>query len=368
MTRRPLAALATWWLACLCAVSACRDRVATEAESTRRDAGPEVTVTVAPIAVTTLHDYVTGWGRVEPEPATARNPPANAALAAAVPGLVTAILCTEGERVQRGATLVRLDSRIADVAVERAKEAVRFAEGLVERQERLGPGEATSQRAYQEVKQQLATARSELAAAEVERRLLDVTSPIDGTVVHVGARLGDAVDPSTVLAEIIDLDRLAVDAAIRSVDARRVKAGQRIEISPGVSPSAASTGTVAPSAAATVEYVAPRVDGTTDTVLVRARVPVDSGLRPGQFVSVSIAVEERPNRLAVPVESVVEGADGPEIALVDVDTAVRTRVATGLRERGLVEVEGDGVREGVLVVVRGAYGLPPRAQVAISDR
>jgi membrane fusion protein, multidrug efflux system len=119
---------------------------------------------------------------------------------------------------------------------------------------------------------------------------------------------------------------------------------------------------------ARIEYIASQVDSATDTVLVRARVPVTSGLRPGQFVNVSIAVDERPNRLAVPVQSVVQGADGPEIALVQGDTAVKTRVTTGLREGDLVEVDGEGIREGMSVVVQGAYGLPPRTKVKVSGR
>lgn len=357
-----------WVVAVLGWTTACQRSGTSGASETPADPPPEVSVTVAPVVRTTLHGYVTGWGKVDPESATAGRPPANAAIAAPIAGLITAIQCIEGERVRRGATLFRLDSRIADVAVERAQQAVRFAESLVQRQEQLGPGQATSQRAYQEAKQQLTAAHSELNTAEVQRRLLDVTAPIDGTVTRINAKLGDAIVPSTVLAELIDLNRLVVNAAIRSVDARQVKSGQRIELSPGASPGVASASAGAPRITATIEYIASQVDSATDTVLVRARVPVTSGLRPGQFVNVSIAVDERPNRLAVPVESVVQGPDGPEIALVQGDTAVKTRVTTGLREGGLVEVEGEGIREGLSVVVQGAYGLPARTKVKISGR
>jgi len=364
MRRRARASL---WLAALCTVSACRGGGANGGDSTLADPASEVSVTVAPVVRTTLHRYVTGWGKVDPESATAGRPPANAAIAAPVAGLVTAIQCSEGERVRQGATLFRLDSRIADVAVERAQQAVRFAESLVQRQEQLGPGQATSQKAYQDAKQQLTAAQSELNTAEVQRRLLDVKAPIDGTVMRINAKLGDAVDPSKVLADLIDLSRLVATAAVRSVDARDVKRGQRVDLSPGAAPGVASPSTGAP-ITATIEYIASQVDSATDTVLVRGRVPVTSGLRPGQFVNVSIAVDERPNRLAVPVESVVQGADGPEVALVQGDTAVRTRVTTGLREGGLVEVEGAGIREGISVVVQGAYGLPSRTKVKISGR
>ena len=74
------------------------------------------------------------------------------------------------------------------------------------------------------------------------------------------------------------------------------------------------------------------------------------------------------SRLAVPVESVVQGEKGPEVALVQGDLAVRTPVKTGLRDGGLVQVHGDGIGDGMSVVVQGAYGLPPKTKIKILGR
>jgi multidrug efflux pump subunit AcrA (membrane-fusion protein) len=118
----------------------------------------------------------------------------------------------------------------------------------------------------------------------------------------------------------------------------------------------------------TIAFIAPQVDTATDTVIVRARVPGGVALRPGQFVNVRVVTDERPARLAVPVESVVQGADGSEIAVVQGDTAVRTPVKTGIREGALIEVEGPGLRAGVSVVVQGAYGLLPKTKIKVIGR
>jgi len=351
------------------ATTACQRTGAPAADDASAAVPTEVSVTVAPIVRTTLHGYVTGWGTVEPESATADRPPAQASVAAPVAGQIAEIQCTAGQAVRQGATLFRLDSRVADVAVDRSRQAVVFAESVVRRQEQLGPGQATSQRAYQDAKQQLAAAQAELRAAEVQRQLLDVTAPIDGTVMRVDAKLGEAIDPTTTLAVVIDLRRLVANAAIRSVDVGHVVRGQRMDLSPGAASGvAAAAAAEGPRVAATVEYIGAQVDSTTDTVLVRARVPATSGLRPGQFVSVRILTDERRNQLAVPVDSIVSGPDGPEVAIVEGDRAIRTRVTTGLREGGLVQIEGERVREGISVVVRGAYGLPPETKIKIVGR
>lgn len=348
------------------ATTACQ-RGGASREAPAADPEPKVPVTIAPVVRATLHGYVTGWGNVEPEPVGSRRPPASATIAAPVTGLISAIHTTEGARVQHGATLFRLDSRVADVTVQRAQQAVRFAEGLVQRQEQLGPGEATSQRAYQDAKQQLTAARNELAAAEVQRRLLDVKAPIDGTVMRINAKLGDAVDPSTVLAELVDLNRLVVNAAVRSADVRQVERGQAIELSLGSTTSQTSVVDAANVVSSTVTYIGSQIDVATDTVLVRGGVPATSRLRPGQFVNVRVLTDERRDQLAVPVESIVQGQAGPEVALVHGDTAIRVRVVTGLRDGPLVQVQSDEVREGMSVVVRGAYGLPPKANIEVVE-
>jgi membrane fusion protein (multidrug efflux system) len=337
------------------------------------DTEPAVSVTVATIVRTTLHGYVTGWGRVEPASATAGRPPANATIAAPVSGIIAGIQCTEGERVQKGKTLFRLDSRVADVVMQRAQEAVRYAESVVQRQEQLGPGQATSQKAYQDAKQQLVAAQNELNAAQVQRRLLDVPAPIDGTIVRINAKLGDAVEPSTILAHLIDLRRLVVNAAIRSVDVRQVKQKQRVTLSAGSAsgPSNAAIEPVTTTVSAPpgrAQYLGAQVDPTTDTVLVRVGLPAASTLRPSQFVNVRILTDERVDRLAVPTDSLLQGTKGPEIAVVQGDVAVRTPVTTGLTEGGVTQVEGNALREGMSVVVQGAYGLLPKTRIKVIGR
>lgn len=335
--------------------------VASESEPTDE---PVVTVSVAPIVRATFHDIVTGWGHVEPEPAMAGRLPASAQVASPVAGLLAEVLAGEGDRVARGAPLFRLDSRVSDVGVARAREAVRFAEQQLARQEQLGPGAATSRQAYEEALQQVQAARNALALAEREQSLLTIVAPIDGTIVRLNARPGDAVEPARVLAEVVDLHRLVVSAAIKNADVARVRPGQPVELisDPETMPRLPRAATVS----GTVVFVGSQVDRATDTVVVRAAVPPSSLLRPGQLVTARIHVETRRNRLAIPVDSVLPDPGGPTIAVVDGDMAVKRRVTVGVREGGLREIEGDGLREGLLVAVDGAFDLGPRTRVRVT--
>jgi len=319
----------------------------------------EVAVHVGKITRATLRGYVTAYGMVEPEPPGER-PAAGARLAPSVAGVVTAVKCAEGQRVEKGAVLFQLDSRAADVAADKARKAVEFAEKNFERQQKLMQVEGTSQKTLLEAEQALAAARNELAAAQTQQTLLQVQAPFAGTLTRVNAKPGEAVDLTATLAELVDLDRLVVSANVPSAELAALKTGQRAEVLADKSAAPVS---------ASVVSISPQVDAKTGTALVRVALPANSVLRPGQFVTLRIVSEEHRDRLAVPVESLVKNSEGGTvIALVQGDKAVQKAVKAGLRDGGFIEIEADGLLAEMSVVTEGAYGLPKATKIRVLDK
>ena len=330
--------------------------VRSRAESEGVEVASDVAVHVGRITRTTLHRYVTAYGSVEPEPANDGKPPAGAFIAAPVSGILVQINCTEGRRVSQGTVLFRLDSRVAEVALLKAKKELEFAEKTYERQKKLLQSDGTSQKTFQEAELQLNSARSELAAAQTQLALLEITAPLTGTLVRLNAKLGQTVESNTVLAEVVDLSRLVVAASVPSREALLLKPGQPVQLGAG----AAAVGTLA--------FVGKDIDPKTDTILVRASVSAEAGFQPGQFLNISITCEEHRDCLAVPEASVVADSVGGEtgaIVLVEGDKAVRKPVKIGLREAGFVEVEGEGLEEGLVIVTEDAYAVPSETKIHI---
>jgi membrane fusion protein, multidrug efflux system len=302
----------------------------------------EVPVQVGKLKRVTLHGYVTAYGTVEPEPAGER-PAASAHVSPFVPGVVTEVKCVAGQRVDKGALLFQLDTRAADVAVDYAKQTLA-------RQRKLAQVESASQKTLQEAEQQL-------AAAQAQRALLQVQSPLAGTVIRVNVKPGEAVDLTSMLAEVIDLDRLVVKTGIPTPQTGELKLGQEKQV---LSP---------PTVTATLSFISPAVDTNNGTVLAWAALPPGSGLRPGQFVPVRIITAVHSNCLAAPEESVATDIhDHSVLALVNGDEAAPAPVETGLRENGWVEVKGAGLKEGDAVVTVGAYGLPEKTKIRVVSR
>jgi membrane fusion protein (multidrug efflux system) len=325
----------------------------------------EVAVHVGKIVRATLHSYVVAYGAVEPEPACKGRPPASARIFTPVAGIIAEANCVEGQRVAKGETLFRMDSRVADVLVEKAKQAVAFAEKDYDRQKKLRETEATSVKLLQSAEQELNSARNELLSVQTQLALLTVKAPLAGTVVEVHAKPGDVVDTTTVLAEVADLDRLVVSANVPSAELPLLKLGQSVEFSAAVATAEAGAKTPRVLTGA-LTFIGSEVDGKTDTVLVRVSPRDKAGLRPGQFVKLRIVCEEHPGCLAVPDDSVVTDTDGKTvIALVEGDKAIQKPVKTGLKEGGLVEVEGEGLKEGLAIVTTDAYGLPKETKIRV---
>jgi membrane fusion protein, multidrug efflux system len=300
----------------------------------------QVPVHVAKITRATLRGYVTAYGVVEAEPK------AGARVGVGMPGVVIAVECVEGQCVERGTLLFELDGRAADVAVK-------FAEKSLERQKKLAEAENTSQKLLQEAEQQLAAARAQQA-------LLQIHSPIAGVVTKVNVKPGEAADLTTVLAEVVDLNRLVASINVSSAELASLKAGQPAEVSTSDSTNVVHT---------SLAFTSPQVDTKTSSGLARAGLPPNCGLRPGQLVKVRVVSEERKDCLAVPVTSVAKDATGATfIALVDGDKAVLKPVKAGVRDGDLVEVEGDGVEADKTVVTDGAYGLIMTQQFATKVR
>jgi RND family efflux transporter MFP subunit len=314
----------------------------------------DVAVHVGKIARTTLRAYVTAYGMVEPEPPGERSA-ASARVAPSVPGVVTAVQCAEGQRVEKGAMLFQLDSRAADVVVEKARKAVEFAKKNFARQNKLMEVEGTSQKLLLDSEQALSAARNDLAAAQTQQALLRVGAPLSGTVTRLNVKPGEAVDLTTVLAELADLDRLVVSANVPSAELAPLKSGQPVEVLPDKSAEPLS---------GSLNFISPQVDVKTGTADVRVSLPARSGLRPGQFVTLRIVSGERRDCLAVPVESVVKNSEGGTvIALVQGDRAVQKPVKAGLRDGDWVEVEADGLQADMPVVTAGAYALPKETKI-----
>ncbi len=184
----------------------------------------EVPVHVAKVGRATLHRYVECLGIVVPELRREGKDAASARIASPLAGVVSEVLCIEGQQVEKDAVLFKLDDRVARseeskaeaalasaqatltktktstrpeqlavarIAVEKAKQSVVFAEKADQRQIALSKDQLAAGKQLEESALQLASARQDLASAEKQLTLLE-NSPAPEEIAEAAAKVAEA--------------------------------------------------------------------------------------------------------------------------------------------------------------------------------
>nr|MBC7245488.1 efflux RND transporter periplasmic adaptor subunit [Chloroflexota bacterium] len=199
---------------------------------------------------------------------------------------------------------------------------------------------------------QLAQARYDAAKATLEKaqaalEAATMIAPFDGTVISVGAEVGDLVSSNTTIVTLADLSNLRVIATVDETDISKVEVGQQAEITFDAFPGRKFRGVV----------LEVPLEGQLVQNVVSYKVPVSLegvegvSLRPGMTANVKIIVGRRENALLIPVLALRQGEDGYVVMVRDADgTAMATRVEVGLSDGTYVEVLR-GLNEGDRVVI-----------------
>lgn len=330
---------------------------------------PIVPVSVAPITIATLHASILAYGVVEPAPASAESPAAGASIRVAAPALVAEVHCIEGQRVEQGQPLFRLDDRPASLASDRAKAQLAAAD---ESLARFGKATDVPQQYRLRAQVDRDQAQAALDAAIAQKGMLNFTSPLSGTIVQLNIRTGELADPSRTAVQVVDLSRLVIALSVPGWQLHDIKPGQEVEIIPrtndadAVSTTAPATGPA--STVGKVVFIDPQVDASTGMGSIDVAPPAGMQLRIGEFVSARIVSEEHKDCLTVPASSLVRDANdtwGISLAVRDFHGAVRHPVKVGIIEGDRAEVSGEGIAAGAYVVTTGAAALPDKSKIEV---
>jgi len=181
-----------------------------------------------------------------------------------------------------------------------------------------------------------------------------VRAPFAGFIIEKHLTLGEKVNGDESVFSIADTSSVWVRFSVYQKNIELVKPGQIVRISLG--PSGSREGEVA--------YISPVIDEQTRSV--QARVVLDNkdgSLRPGLYVTVSMASQPHDAAVVIP-QLAVQVLEEKEVVFVengDGFDAVPVKLGAADRERVVVT---SGLRPGQRYVVRGAFDL--KAQIVTS--
>lgn len=281
-------------------------------------------------------------------------------LTAPAAGRLKEIRFREGQPVEAGAVLVRLedDEERAEFAAADTQATIQATR--VARIESLQARGLVSQDERDSATQSLQEARARRELARVRLELRTVRAPFAGVLGLRQVSPGALVRPGDAIVTLDALDWLRADFAVPETLLGLLSPRSPVSARSAAWPGREFRGTVL--------LVDTRVDETTRAATVQARIDnADGALRPGMLLTVGVQTAER-DALFVP-----EGALLPENARQYVwrigadDTVARVEVSTGLRSRGEVEIVA-GLAPGDRVVVEGQGNLREGRQVRATKR
>ncbi len=301
---------------------------------------------------------------------------------------ITEVLVEEGAVVKQGQVLARLSRDILDATLAQNTAALARAEAAIaQAQSQIVQAEAAQTEAAQALERaralmrsgntteaqleqrislaraaegRLAAARNGLSMAEAEKRSAEalrqeievrldrteIKAPRAGIVSRKTARIGaTAAASGEPLFRIIAEGEIELEGEVTETQILRVREGASAEISMGQDRTIRGR----------VRNVLPEVDRATRLGKVRISLGSDPSLRIGAFARGTVEIARRTG-VAVPVSSVVYGAEGATAQVVAGNKVQSRRVRTGLSAEGFVEIE-TGIASGELVVAKAGSFL-----------
>ena len=285
--------------------------------------GNAVTVEASKVALAPMPQGITAVGSLRSDESVTLRPE--------VAGRISAIGFQEGQRVAKGALLVRLDPAVPEAETQQARANLTLARSKFDRAVDLAQRNFMSGQAKDEAENNLKVAEAALQLAEAKRAKTDIRAPFSGMIGLRVVSVGDYVKEGTDLVNLESIDTLKVDFRVPEIYLKQVQVGQSLAVMLDAIPGKTFDGKVF--------AVNPLLDAAGRSIVIRAVVRnAETSLRPGMFARVRLFTREAKDAMVVPETALVPAGDVQYVYRVVDGKAVRTKIEIGQRRDGVVEV------------------------------
>jgi multidrug efflux system membrane fusion protein len=336
-----------------------------------------VPVQVTPVQQQPMPIFLTALGTVTPY--------MSVTVKARVSGELLPVRFTEGQQVKQGQTIMVIDPRPYQAALDQAKGTLAHDEALLKdaqaeyaRYKALYDAGVTSKETLDADAatqgQYMGAIQSDKAAIETAQLQLDwcqIHSPING---RIGLRL---VDPGNIITanttNLVIINQFQPIAVYFTLPENllpevleRLRAERRLPVD------AYDRDDVKKIAGGFLLTADNQIDTTTGTDKLKAVFDNnDESLFPNQFVNIHLVLENRPDALVVPSAAIQSGVQGSYVWVVDTDgkgaTISRIQPVKVALAEGQVTIVDSGLQKGQNVVIDGADRLRPGQPVIASS-
>lgn len=313
---------------------------------------PAVAVEAAPVAVAKLAKSIIAVGSLRSDESVVIRPE--------VSGRIQEILFREGQRVEKGAILIRIDDSVQRAELEQARANLSLGKSKLDRALDLQTKGFISSQAREEAENNFRVSQAAYDLASARLTKLEIKAPFAGVVGLRQVSVGDYIKDGQDIANLEGVDALKVDFRVPEIYLKQVVVNQNLQVTLDAVPDQTILGKVF--------AINPLIDANGRAVVVRAIIRnVDARLRPGMFARVRLLTAATADTMTLPEQSVIAVGDDFFVYRIADSKALRTKVEIGQRQTGIVEIN-NGLKPGDMVVTAGQLKLRDGTSVEIVAR
>ena len=276
-----------------------------------------------------------------------------------VRGIIEEIYVEEGDRVQAGQVIDKIEDDQYQIEADRAKATLDRLYNEYQRNQELFERELIAAEAFQNSQYEYESQKATFDLAALNLEYTSVKSPINGVISRRFIKAGNMVGTDQQMYRVTDFNPLQAILHIPEHEMSKIRKDQRAELRVDALPNETFVGHV--------ERISPVVDSETGTFKVTIYVDETRNiLRPGMFGRVKIVYDTRENTRMIPKSAVISEDLAESVYVIKDSLAFKKEIQTGYTNGSNVEVI-DGLDDGEMVVTIGQGSLQDSSKVSIIE-
>ena len=268
----------------------------------------------------------------------------DAAVLARVPGEVVELLVEEGDWVEKGQVLARLDGERLRLEMLSAKANLDKARGEYERYEDLNLRGLVSKSMFDGLRFELEGLESTYKLKKLNYNYSRIRATISGFVSTRKIKLGQSIAVNDATFRITDTNQLVAYLQIPQTDLDKFAAGNTATLEVDSMPGRKY--------AADIVRISPTIDTRNGTFRVTAIIDnAADELAPGMFARFTIAYAKHSDALLIPTQAIVSEDQRSSVYIVSNGEVTLRQIETGIESGGRIEVLSGLTGDEQIVVV-----------------
>lgn len=325
------------------------ETIAADKANAIRSEKPAVNVVTLKISPTTITDRINLPGAIEPW--------TRLELMSKLSGTVNEVMVHEGQTVKRGDIIARMEAEDYKIALQRAEAAFNLATAEYNRDKSIYEKGVIPASSFEANKTNMQTAQADFENAKLLLSRTTITSPMDGVIRRMDAKIGLQLSVGDPIAEILEISKLKGVIGIPESDVSAVRPLETVDISiqaldNRVIPANKYFLSSSPETFARIYNLELEIDNSDGEILA------------GMFIRADIVKKQVDKALTVPFYSVVS-RNNEQYVFIEEDGVAKKRIVTlGIMEKWMVQVI-DGLTNDDKLILEGHRDVEDGQKVTV---